>query len=68
MTAPVRPPREGLRTLAPEIARIVEALARVQEERDHANRPGYSQVGAELPVSPAIKRGGKPRSGTTSTP
>lgn len=35
MTAPVRPPREGLQTLAPEIARIVEALARVQEERDY---------------------------------
>lgn len=39
MTAPTRPPRpEGLRTLAPELARIVEALARVQEERDHLER------------------------------
>lgn len=36
MTAPVRPPRqEGLHTLAPELARIVDALARIQEERDY---------------------------------
>jgi hypothetical protein len=35
VTVPVRPPRrEGLHTLAPELARIVEALARVQAEKD----------------------------------
>lgn len=36
MTARFPPPRkEGLLTLAPELARIVEALARVAEERDY---------------------------------
>lgn len=36
MTAFVKPPRvEGLRTLGPELTRIVDALARVQEEKDH---------------------------------
>lgn len=66
MTAPVRPPRDGLQTLAPEIARIVEALARVQEERDHAARPGKNQGGAELPASAAFSRRRKADHGITS--
>jgi hypothetical protein len=42
MSAPFPPPRtEGLRTLGPELTRIVDALARVQEEKDHRTaRPG----------------------------
>jgi hypothetical protein len=41
MTVAVRPPRpEGLRTLAPEVDRILQALARVAEERDYrATKP-----------------------------
>lgn len=36
MTAPIRPPHVGgLRTLAPELTKIVEALARAVEERDY---------------------------------
>jgi hypothetical protein len=36
MSAPFPPPRaEGLRTLQPELIRIVEALARAAEERDY---------------------------------
>ena len=39
MTAPVKPPRaEGLHTLAPEIARIVDALALAQVEREYRRR------------------------------
>lgn len=50
MTAPVRPPRpEGLHTLEPELARIIDALARCQEERDHR------AAATEPPISSPVK-------------
>lgn len=63
MSAPFRPPRSGgLQPLAPELARIVDALARVQEERDHA------RGGVQTPKKPEFGRDGKSPDGTTSTP
>ena len=71
MTAPFRQPRPGLRALAPEIERIIEALARVQEERDHTGRPQMPtkmaiEGGAQLPGNPANKRYRLSDNGTTS--
>lgn len=64
-------PDGGLRSLAPELIRIVEALARVQEERNHAagsqmparmafgaaaQSPDFPEFGIpKLPGKPAIK-------------
>jgi hypothetical protein len=39
VTAPFPPPRKpGLRTLAPELTKIVEALAEAQARKDYAAR------------------------------
>jgi len=39
VTAPFRPPRKpGLRTLEPELTKIVEALAEAQARKDYAAR------------------------------
>lgn len=52
MTARFPPPREeGLHTLAPELIRIIEALARVVEERD------YCAASAETVRLGAMPRG-----------
>lgn len=54
MTAPFGSPRSrGPSTLAPEIERIVEALARAQEERDYrAKQRGELQTGRFAPPTP----------------
>lgn len=50
MTAPFPPPRRpGLRQLAPEMLRIVEALARVREERDHRAAANSSTTEDDAP-------------------